>query len=226
METRPEPTPEGKLIDDAAALADISIREAARRAGISYGRWRQIVKGFQNVSPGVYAPVRNAPAKTIAKMAAAVDVSPAQLTEAGRDDAAAILAGLLPEPAAIAAAPAIDAPAVTADDAEVNAQVLSILFRRAERTKEPEVRAEIRQAKAAYRHVPVGQIPESGTEPGDSGLPASAIPTFSTWEKIIWDLAASFTEEERARMIIRARATPGTGTAQRAGLKEPDGLTA
>ena len=99
MDTRPEPTPEGKLIDDAAALADISIREAARRAGISYGRWRQIAKGFQNISPGVFAPVRDAPAKTIAKMAGAVGVTPTQLIDAGRPDAAAILAKLKhPEP--------------------------------------------------------------------------------------------------------------------------------
>ena len=180
------------------------------------------MKGFQNISPGVYAPVRDAPAKTIAKMARAVGVTPAQLTEAGRDDAAVILAGLLPEPAAPEPPAELAEPA---EDAEVNAQVLSLLFRRAERNKEPAVRAEIRQAKAAYRHVPIEQVPQTGTEDPDSGLPASAIPTFSTWEKIIWDLAVAFTEEERARMIIRARATPGAGTAQRAGLR-PDGLTA
>lgn len=96
MDTRPEPPPEGRLIEAATALQDISIREAARRAGISYGRWRQIVKGYQNIGPGIYGPVRNAPARTVAKMARAAGVTPAQLAaEGGRPDAAAILAGLL-----------------------------------------------------------------------------------------------------------------------------------
>ena len=100
MDTRPEQPPEGRLIDDAADRLDLSIREAAKRAGISYGRWRQIVTGYQNVSPGVFAAV-HAPAKTLAKMARVVGVTPPQLTEAGREDAAAILAELTqPEPAA------------------------------------------------------------------------------------------------------------------------------
>ena len=95
MDTRPEPPPEGRLIEAATRLLDISIREAARRAGISYGRWRQIVKGYQNVSPGSYAPVR-APAKTVAVMARVAGVTPGQLEGEGcRPDAAAILAGLL-----------------------------------------------------------------------------------------------------------------------------------
>lgn len=98
METRPEQPPEGRLIADAANHLDLSIREAAKRAGISYGRWRQIVMGYQNISPGVYGAV-HAPAKTVAKMAKVVGVTPAQLTEAGREDAAAFLAELQPEPA-------------------------------------------------------------------------------------------------------------------------------
>lgn len=103
MDQRPEQPPEGKLIEDAAGNLDISIREAARRADISYGRWRQIVKGYQNVSPGVYAPVRNAPAKTVARMAAVVGVLPAQLTEAGREDAARALEAMQRRDAAAAA---------------------------------------------------------------------------------------------------------------------------
>jgi hypothetical protein len=89
MDQRPEQPPEGKLIEDAADNLDISIREAARRAGLSYGRWRQIVKGYQNVSPGVYAPVRNAPAKTVARMAAVTGVTPEQMeTDGQRPDVA------------------------------------------------------------------------------------------------------------------------------------------
>ena len=93
MESRPERPPEGKLIADAADRLDLSIREAAKRAGISYGRWRQITTGYQNVSPGSFAPVR-APAKTLARMARVVGLVPSQLTAAGRDDAAVILADL------------------------------------------------------------------------------------------------------------------------------------
>jgi hypothetical protein len=92
MDQRPEQPPEGKLIEDAAGNLDLSIREAARRAGLSYGRWRQIVKGYQNVSPGVYAQVRNAPAKTVARMAAVVGVAPEQMeTEGQRPDVAEVM---------------------------------------------------------------------------------------------------------------------------------------
>jgi hypothetical protein len=35
MDTRPEPPPEGRLIDDARGRAGISVRGAARLAGIS-----------------------------------------------------------------------------------------------------------------------------------------------------------------------------------------------
>ena len=91
MDQRPEQPPEGRLIADAANRLDLSIREAARRAGISYGRWRQIVMGYQNISPGVYAPV-HAPAKTVAKMATVVGVTAEQMeTEGQRPDVAEML---------------------------------------------------------------------------------------------------------------------------------------
>jgi transcriptional regulator with XRE-family HTH domain len=87
MPNRPEPPPWGTLITDAMRHAHLSAREAARRAGISEGRWRQITGGYQVVSAGVYAPVRG-PAATLARMAAVVGVTPAQLKQAGRADAA------------------------------------------------------------------------------------------------------------------------------------------
>lgn len=90
MNQRPAPPPEGRLIAEAADRLDLSIREAARRAGLSYGRWRQITAGYQNVSPGEYAIVR-APAKTIAKMARVVGVTSGQLAAVGRADAAEVL---------------------------------------------------------------------------------------------------------------------------------------
>jgi transcriptional regulator with XRE-family HTH domain len=88
MTTKPDPQPEGKLITDARKHARLSGREAARRAGISEGRWRQIVNGYMVVTKGVYSPVVGAPAETIARMAQSVDVTPEQLESAGRADAA------------------------------------------------------------------------------------------------------------------------------------------
>jgi hypothetical protein len=89
MQKRPEQPPEGRLL--AAALKDsgLSIREASRRAGISYGRWRQVVNGVQHVSPGNFAAV-HAPAGTLARMAQAVGISADRMeTEGARPDAAA-----------------------------------------------------------------------------------------------------------------------------------------
>jgi transcriptional regulator with XRE-family HTH domain len=87
MTTKPDPQPEGKLITDARKRARLSGREAARRAGISEGRWRQIVNGYMVVTKGVYSPVVGAPAETIARMAQSVDVTPEQLESVGRADA-------------------------------------------------------------------------------------------------------------------------------------------
>lgn len=88
---RPDPTPWGAAIAAACRHAGRSARAAARQAGISEGRWRQITSGYQVVSPGVYAPVRG-PARTVARMAAVAGLTPAQLRTAGRDDAARLLA--------------------------------------------------------------------------------------------------------------------------------------
>ena len=93
MTERPAPPPWGVLLTRALANAQLSAREASRRAGISEGRWRQIASGYQVVSPGVYAPVHG-PARTLARMAAVAGVTAAQLTEAGRADAANALASM------------------------------------------------------------------------------------------------------------------------------------
>ena len=90
MTERPEPPPWGLLIGAALRRSGISAREAARRAGLSEGRWRQITGGYQVVSPGVYARVHG-PAATLAKMAAVAGVTPAELRTVGRDDAAVVL---------------------------------------------------------------------------------------------------------------------------------------
>jgi hypothetical protein len=90
MADRPDPPAWGVLIAAALREAGTSAREAARRAGISEGRWRQIAGGYQVVSPGVYAHVRG-PAATLARMATVAGVTPEQLTAAGRDDAAMVM---------------------------------------------------------------------------------------------------------------------------------------
>jgi hypothetical protein len=53
---RPDPFPWGAAIAAACRQAGLSARAAARRAGISEGRWRQITGGYQVVRPGVYVP--------------------------------------------------------------------------------------------------------------------------------------------------------------------------
>jgi transcriptional regulator with XRE-family HTH domain len=91
MVGRPDPPAWGALISAARNRAGLSAREAARRAGISEGRWRQIAGGYQVVSTGIYARVHG-PAATLARMAAVTGVTPAELSAAGRDDAALALA--------------------------------------------------------------------------------------------------------------------------------------
>jgi hypothetical protein len=89
---RPDPTPWGAEIAAGCRRSGLSARAAARAAGLSEGRWRQITSGYQVVGPGVYAPVRG-PAATVARMAAVAGLAPDDLRAAGREDAARILQG-------------------------------------------------------------------------------------------------------------------------------------
>jgi hypothetical protein len=90
MDERPAQPPEGRLIAEALERSGLSIREASRRARLSYGRWRQITSGVQNVSPGEWARVTG-PARTVARMAAVVGVTADQMAAAGREDVAVII---------------------------------------------------------------------------------------------------------------------------------------
>jgi Helix-turn-helix domain len=84
----PDQPPEGILIESARRRAGLSVREAARRAGISEGWWRQIVKGYQSLSGGNRGEVKGPP-DTVAGMARVVGVTPEQMeTEGQRPDAA------------------------------------------------------------------------------------------------------------------------------------------
>ena len=96
---RPEQPPEGRVIAAALERSSLSIREASKRAGISYGRWRQVVSGIQNVSRGNIAPVTNVPAATIARMALAAGATPEEMEREGRrPDAAQMMRAGVPTP--------------------------------------------------------------------------------------------------------------------------------
>jgi hypothetical protein len=67
-----ELTPLGEYLE--AARGGLSKREAARRAGVSEGRWRQVVTG-RHTSGGVQIPVNPKP-ETVIKMAQGVGADP------------------------------------------------------------------------------------------------------------------------------------------------------
>ncbi len=90
MSERPLPPPEGSAITAALKKSGLSAREAARRASISEGRWRQIASGYQNPRSGVYIEV-TAPAETLARMARVVKLAPEAMEAAGRADAAEVM---------------------------------------------------------------------------------------------------------------------------------------
>lgn len=85
----PAQRPEGALIEAARESLQprLSGRAAAAAAGISDGRWRQIVNGYLSAGRQQYIPVV-APPETLARMARVVGVTPEQLADVGREDAA------------------------------------------------------------------------------------------------------------------------------------------
>lgn len=72
----------------------LSGRKASDLAGMSEGRWRQIVNGYQNPTAGVFIAVTGK-ADTLARMAKVVGVTSDDLQKAGRADAADELRALL-----------------------------------------------------------------------------------------------------------------------------------
>ncbi|MFT4086155.1 MAG: helix-turn-helix transcriptional regulator [Gordonia sp. (in: high G+C Gram-positive bacteria)] len=91
----PEVPAEAQLIRRARTRISpkLSIRAAAASVGLSEARWRQIESGYQTVRAGERSIVI-APAPTLAAMAHALNITPAQLRDAGREDAADALASL------------------------------------------------------------------------------------------------------------------------------------
>jgi transcriptional regulator with XRE-family HTH domain len=94
-----------------------SIRQAASDAGISEARWRQLESGARSTPLGL-AP-ETAPDGTLARMAHAVGVTPAELRDAGHPEAAAILEAHAAEQAAISEADEEAADAAARAAAEV-----------------------------------------------------------------------------------------------------------
>lgn len=81
---------------------NLSIREAASRAGFSEARWRQLESGARSTPLG-YAP-EPAPKDMLARMAYVVGMTPAELREAGYPEAAEFLEMYAAEQAASAEA--------------------------------------------------------------------------------------------------------------------------
>lgn len=69
------------------------VSRAAKRAGMHESRWRQLAKGYQQVTSGTRVAAK-APADTLARMARAVGAKPDDLRAVGREDAAAVLESL------------------------------------------------------------------------------------------------------------------------------------
>jgi transcriptional regulator with XRE-family HTH domain len=86
--------PWGRLIDQSRKRAGLSVRKAASAAGISEGRWRQIVNGYQSAGGGQTITVEG-PDDTVARMAEVAGVTPDALRESGRARAAQVLEGIL-----------------------------------------------------------------------------------------------------------------------------------
>ncbi|MFJ8852290.1 hypothetical protein [Streptomyces sp. NPDC102437] len=107
--TRPEPPREAPLIEAARKQQRLTVRETAKQARISEALWRQIVSGAESLGGGEYREVRAKP-ETLARIAQVVGVAPDQLVKVGREDAAAALKEITPEPTpAPAYAPPVDA---------------------------------------------------------------------------------------------------------------------
>lgn len=120
MPKPPAPPPEARLLKLARLRRNnTSITEAAALAGVSVSLWRQVETGYSTPAAGVRVP-KIAPADTLAVMSRPLGITPAELTKAGREDAAAILAELA-APETAAPEPPRETPA--ADDVTHNIMV-------------------------------------------------------------------------------------------------------
>lgn len=94
MAKDPYQQPEGALIQAAMLRRGVKAPWVARAVQLSEARVRQIVNGVQPVGRSEKVRVV-APADTLAKIAHVLDIAPAQLTDAGRSDAAEVLEAIV-----------------------------------------------------------------------------------------------------------------------------------
>lgn len=100
-----EPSAAARLIETRRLASGMSMRRAAAAADLSEGRWRQIVKGYQQAAKGIRVPV-NAPDETLARMANAMKVHPDEMETAGHPEVAALMRDMASGPTATATATA------------------------------------------------------------------------------------------------------------------------
>jgi hypothetical protein len=120
MDAPPTPPPEARVLRMARIGHQMSVREAAQRAGVSVSLWRQVEAGYMTPTKGMHTP-KIAPAPTLARMAIAVDLSVEDLVSEGqRPDAAQVLAEILRRAAAppLSAVPPLPSSASLPDDLE------------------------------------------------------------------------------------------------------------
>lgn len=94
--TTPQAPPEAQLIRELreGLIPSLSMRQAARRAGMSASLWTQYEQGYRKITPAITIAMRATPEK-LARMAQVVGATPEQLRAAGRGDAAVMLQKLL-----------------------------------------------------------------------------------------------------------------------------------
>lgn len=93
----PPPTPEGALVRRVreSIRPRMSIPAAADRAGVSEVTWGNVERGYKGTGKDS-DPIRIvATAQTLAHMAYAIGLRPADLQKVGREDAAAVLAEMV-----------------------------------------------------------------------------------------------------------------------------------
>ncbi|MGC4886770.1 hypothetical protein [Micromonospora sp. DT227] len=96
---KPAPQPEGALIFRAMERRNLTARAAANQVGMSEGRVRQLINGYQALGSQQFRVVKGK-AIRVAQLAKLAGVTPEQLTDVGREDAAEVLRDLMSEDAA------------------------------------------------------------------------------------------------------------------------------
>lgn len=86
--------PEGALIQAAMLRKGVKAPWVAERTELSANWIRHVINGYEPQGQGRRNPIIG-PADTIARIARVLDITPAQLTEVGREDAADALQAIL-----------------------------------------------------------------------------------------------------------------------------------